>query len=171
MAFSGDTKNTPERYATNGLDVKGAVLDLGLVGRWYGLFLDGSWGSGPFARKTFNTHYSLPNPANVSWKRLVVRTGPRFPFYLASLGLGPLLGVESVDIDRVRTGKPSGILGGYVEVDVQPLCDWGLFATGSFEKPTDSDEPSGVLQVGFFYGPNRACHKERSTPIGLRVTQ
>ena len=171
MALSGETKNTPERYATNGLDVKGVVLDLGLVARWYGLFLDGSWGSGPFARKSFNTHYALPNPANVSWKRLLVRTGPRFPFYLASLGLGPLLGVQSVDIDQVRTGKPSGIVGGYFEVDVEPLCDWGLFATGSFEKPTSNDEPSGVLQVGFFYGPNRACHKERSTPIGLRASQ
>ncbi len=170
-AFSGETKNTPDRYATNGLDMKGVVLDLGLVARWYGLFLDGSWGSGPFARKSFTTHYALPNPANVSWKRLLVRTGPRFPFYLASLGLGPLLGVQSVDIDQVRTGKLSGIVGGYFEVDVEPLCDWGLFATGSLEKPTSNDEPSGVLQVGFFYGPNRACHKDRSTPIGLRASQ
>lgn len=171
LAASGETKTTPERYATNGLDVKGAVLDLGLVGRWYGLFLDGAWGSGSFARKTFATHYMLPNPANVSWKRLLVRTGPRFPLYLGSLGLGPLLGIQAVDIDQVRTGKPSGIVGGYVEVDVQPVCDFGLFATGSLEKPTNEDNPSGVLQVGLFYGPSRACHKERSTPIGLRTAR
>jgi hypothetical protein len=171
MAFAGDTKNTPERYGTNGLDVKGAVLDLGLVYRWYGLFLDGSWGSGSFARKTFTTHYALPNPASVSWKRFLVRTGPRFPFYLASLGFGPLLGIESVDIDKVRTGKPSGIFGGYVELDVQPLCDWGLFASGTLEKPTDNDEPSVAVQIGLFYGPNLACHKERSTPFGLRASR
>jgi hypothetical protein len=171
MTFSGDTKNTPERYGTNGLDVKGAALDLGLVYRWYGLFLDGSWGSGSFARKTFNTHYALPNPADVSWKRVMTRTGPRFPFYLASLGLGPLLGFEFVDIDKVRTGKPNGIVGGYVEIDVQPICDWGLFAMGSFEKPLGDDEPSAGLQAGFFYGPSQTCHKERSTPIGLRASR
>jgi hypothetical protein len=171
LAASWDTKNTPERYATNGLDVKGAVLDLGVVGRWYGVFLDASWGSGSFARKTFDTHYALPDPASVSWKRLLVRAGPRFPFNLASLGLGPLVGIEAVDIDQVRTGKPSGIVGGYVEVDVQPVCDWGLFATGSLEKPTNDDQPSFVLQVGVFYGPNRACHRERSTPIGLSASK
>jgi hypothetical protein len=165
----GDAKDdTPEEYQTSGLAVKGVTVDLGLVWRWYALFLDASYGTGSFDRKTFDTHYALPNPADVTWERVLVRTGPRFPFNRAALGLGPLVGIEKIDLDQVRTGKPDGILGAYVEADAQPLCDFGLFAMASLEKPFHKSGPSGGLQFGIFYEPNARCRRERNTAIGLQ---
>ncbi len=167
-AYAGGIKdNTPEEYRSTGRSLGGVVVDLGLVTRWYGLFLDASYGSGSLPRQTFNTHYALPNPAHVTWDRLLIRTGPRFPFYRASLGLGGLLGVQEVDLDLVRTGKPNGIVGGYAEIDLQPMCDWGLFSTISIEKPFGNDSLAGVWQIGAFYEPNARCRRERATAIGL----
>jgi hypothetical protein len=162
--------SSPESYQSNGLSTTGLTVDLGLVWRWYGLFLDGSYGSGSFARRSFDTHYALPSSASVTWDRAVLRTGPRFPFNLVSLGFGPLLGLEEIDLSGVRTGVPSGILGGYVELDVQPLCDWGVFVIGTFEKPFGKDQPSGGLHIGAFWEPNPRCRTERATQIGLAQT-
>jgi hypothetical protein len=167
LTTGGAKDNVPEQYKSNGLSVTGAALDLGLVWRWYGLFLDASYGNGSFARQTFNTHYALPSSASVTWDRMLVRTGLRFPFNLVSLGLGPLLGLQEVDLADVRTGEKSGIVGGYLELDVQPVCDWGLSATETLEKPTNDDPPSFGLQIGVFWGPNPHCRRERATAIGL----
>jgi hypothetical protein len=158
----------PEHYSSKGLAVTGAAFDVGLVARWFAVFLNGAYGTGTFARESFNTHYALPNPANVTWERLLLRLGPRFPFNTAALGLGPLAGIEEIDLDKVRTGKPSGLVGAFVELDVQPLCDWGAFALGDFQKPTDKNDVSGGLQFGVFFEPNAECRRERTTSFGLR---
>jgi hypothetical protein len=159
----------PEKYSSKGLPVTGAAVDVGLVARWFAVFLNGAYGKGQFARESFNTHFLLPNPANVTWERLLLRFGPRVPFNRAALGFGPLVGIEEVDLDQVRTGKPSGLVGGFAELDVQPLCDWGLFALGDVEKPTDKNEISGGLQLGVFFEPNGECRRARATDFGLRT--
>ena len=169
LAFGRDVrKEVPEQYELNGVGVKGATLDLGLVWRWYGLFLDASYGSGSFARSTFNTHYALPDPAHATWERVMIRTGPRFPFNRASLGLGALTGGEQIDLDQVRTGKKDLIVGAYFEADAQPLCDFGLFGVLSLEKSVGRDNPTGSVNIGVFYEPNARCRRERATTIGLR---
>jgi len=169
LSASGTIKDkVPEQYRSDGLSVTGVTADVGLVWRWYGLFLDASYGSGSFHRDSFNTHFALPDPAHVTWERVLVRTGPRIPFNRAAFGFGPLIGVEEVDLDQVRTGKPQGMIGAYAEADVQPLCDFGLFATASLEKSFNNDGPSGGLQFGVFYEPNARCRRERDTAFGLR---
>ena len=163
------SQNTPESYAAQGLDVTGAAVDVGLVGRWFGLFVNGAYGKGTFARQTFGTNYALPSAASVTWDRLMLRFGPRFPFNRAALGLGGVVGFEEIDLDKVRTGKPSALIGSFVELDVQPLCDWGLFALGGLQKPTDSNGASVGLQLGVFFEPNAECRRERATVVGLRA--
>jgi hypothetical protein len=161
--------NTPERYAPRGLDITGAALEVGLVGRWFGLFLNAAHGSGTFTRQTFNSNYALPAAAHTTWERLLLRLGPRLPFNRAALGLGGLVGVEEIDVAQVRTGKPSALIGAFVELDVQPLCDWGLFALGSFEKPADHNDPSAGVQVGIFFAPNAECRRVQATEVGLHA--
>lgn len=165
--------NAPEVYRSSGLGVKGAALDLGLVGRWFGLFVNGAYGSGSFGRLTFNTHFALPDPARVTWDRLFVRAGPRIPFNRVALGFGSLVGVQEVNIDQVRTGKPTALIGGFVQIDAQPLCDWGVFMLGSIETSSDNDQngPTASLQLGAFYEPNPRCRRERATAIGLRAAR
>jgi hypothetical protein len=166
----GDARDSmPESYGGNVLGVTGVALGVGIVDRWVGLYLDGAYGSGSFRRNSFNTRYALPDPTNVSWERLQLRFGPRFPFNVVALGFGGSFGIEEVDLDSVRTGKPTAVAGGFGELDVQPLCDWGLFALGSVEKPTNDDEPYGALQLGVFFQPNSRCRAERATQVGLHT--
>jgi len=159
----------PESYGSSGLGLTGVAIDLGLVGRWFGAFINGAYGSGSFKRLTFNTHFALPNPTHVTWAREFLRAGPRFPFGRVALGLGALAGLQEVDIDQVRTGKLSPLAGGFLEVDVQPLCDWGLFLLGSIETSNDNsgNGPLVGLQLGGFYEPNARCRRERATTVGL----
>ena len=77
--------------------------------------------------------------------------------------------IEEIDIDALRTGKPAGVGGAFGELDVQPLCDWGLFAQGSVEKPTNNDDGYGALQFGVFFEPNSRCRVERGTKLGLHT--
>jgi hypothetical protein len=98
-----------------------------------------------------------------------MRMGPRLPFNRVAIGFGGLLGVEEVDIDAVRTGKPAGIVGTFGEIDVQPLCDWGIFSLYTFEKPTSSDAPAATIALGAFWEPNGRCRDEQATQHVLRT--
>ena len=160
----------PESYGSSGLGLTGLAVDLGLVGRWFEVFFNGAYGSGSFTRLTFNTHFALPNPAHVTWAREFLRAGPRFPFDRVALGLGALAGLQEIDIDQVRTGKPNALVGGFLEIDIQPLCDWGLYLLGSIETSNDNsgNGPLVGLQLGGFYEPNTRCRRERATAVGLR---
>jgi len=160
-------QNMPETYDTTGLAMTGAALDLGLNGRWFGVYINGAYASGSIHRESFNTNYALPNPGHVTAEMAAMRFGPRFPFNAVSLGFGPTMGIEEVNVDRVRTGKPAGIFGGYFEVEIAPLCDWGLFALANANKPTDDDQVYFGAQFGVFFEPNSRCRTERSTPYGL----
>jgi hypothetical protein len=159
----------PEKYTRQSLSVAGADLEVGAVSRWFAVYLDGSYGSGSVSRSTFNTNYALPSSAHVTWDQLVLRFGPRFPFHTVSLGFGPLVGIEEVDVAQVRTGVKAAVLGAYGEIDVAPLCDWGVFAQGGAEKPVNDDDVSASLQFGVFFAPNPRCRTERRTSYGLRV--
>jgi hypothetical protein len=55
-----------------------------------------------------------------------------------------------------------------VEIDVEPLCDIGVFAQSMIEKPAGDQGPFYGLQFGVFWGPSPQCHKERETAFGLR---
>jgi hypothetical protein len=159
----------PETYKQSGLSVKGVTLDVGTVGRWFGFYVYGAYGSGSVYRQTFNTNYALPSTGHVTWDRMAIRFGPRFPFNVVALGFGPTLGLEEVNVDQVRTGKPAGTVGGYVEVEVAPICDWGIFVQSNVNKPTDNDGSSFGAQIGVFFEPNSRCKTERSTAYGLQT--
>jgi hypothetical protein len=168
MAAGDARQSAPEQYSTQGLGVAGVALDVGIIDRWFGLYVNGAYGSGSFNRSTYGTHYSLPSSASATWEELRLRFGPRFPFHLVAIGFGPMVGVQELDLDQVRTGKPAAIFGAFAEIDVQPLCDWGVFALGSAEKSSDEDNGSGGLQVGVFWEPNARCRRERATTFGLK---
>jgi hypothetical protein len=162
--------HAPEHYSSHGLSVTGIALDVGLVDRWFGLYFNAAYGAGSFTRDTFNdTVHVLPSTASVTWEQLFMRLGPRFPFNVAAIGFGPLIGIHELDLDKVRTGKPAAIFGSFTEIDVQPLCDWGVFALGHVAKPSDDDQAVGGIQIGAFWEPNARCRWERATKFGLRA--
>ena len=160
---------TPETYTGKFSSVVGTALEAGLVSRWFGTYVNGAFGKGSFRRESFNTHYALPDNASVTWDQLSLRFGPRIPFNMVALGLGGSVGVQELDLDKVRTGKKWGVGGAFVQLDVQPFCDWGLFALGQFEKPFNDDRPIGAMQTGFYFQPNARCRRERAAQIGLKT--
>ena len=170
MPGGGVRDRVPEYYDGKFADVLGMSIEAGLVSRWFALYADGAYGKGSFKRDSFNTHYALPDKANVVWNQLAWRFGPRIPFNVIALGLGVSIGVQELDLEQVRTGKKTGVGGFYGQLDIQPLCDFGLFALGHFQKPFSDDRPIGALQTGLFYQPNARCRKERATKLGLNAT-
>jgi hypothetical protein len=158
----------PFEYAGKGASVGGVVGEVGLVTRWFGIHVSGAYGEGNFDAQARYPRYALPSSPHATWSQLLLRLGLRVPLNAVALGLGPSLGVQELDVDQIRTGKASGVVGGYFEVDVAPLCDWGLFALASAYKPTDSDGAAGTGQLGVFFQPNARCRDERSTRYGLR---
>jgi hypothetical protein len=86
---------------------------------------------------------------------------------VVSVGFGPSFAFDWVNVDQVRTGKSDAAFGGYFEIDVQPLCDWGLYAMPLIEKPISDQGPYYGTQFGAFFGPSGDCHKERETLFGL----
>ena len=150
----------------------GAVLELGLVSRWFGVFVTGALATGNFDRASNLRDNTLPDSATTTWKEVSLRLGPRFPLNVVALGLGPHLGVQEIAIDQVRTGRASVVLGGFVELDVQPLCDWGLYVRGSLAFSPDFKHVAGTsagtsLSTGIMYQPSAGCHTERKARYGL----
>jgi hypothetical protein len=159
----------PDHYASRGISVVGEALSFGAVARWFGYYIDASYGTGSFNRTTFNSSSPLPDSAGVKWARLAMRMGPRFPFNVVSLGFGPKLGLENIGVDQVRTsGRTTGFGGGYFEAVFEPLCDWGLYLNMSVDKPFNDDDASGSAQFGVLWAPSPSCHKERDTDFGLQ---
>ncbi len=169
LAGASAKANVPEHYTKPGISISGAFAEVGAVTRWFALYLDGAYAAGSLPRSTFSTHYALPDPAHVTSGQLALRFGPRFPFNAVSVGFGPLIGLGQVNVDQVRTGGLTGIVGAYGEVDVAPLCDWGVFGQGGVEKPTNDDDASASVQFGVFFAPNPRCRTERGTRYGLRA--
>jgi hypothetical protein len=157
----------PEKYSGKFGDVIGTSVEAGLMGRWFAVYAQGAYGKGSFHRDSHDTHYALPEAANVSWSQFSLRMGPRFPFNSVALAFGVGMGVQELDLDQVRTGKKTGVASSYGELDVQPFCDWGLFGTGKVEKPMNDDRVGGAMHLGVYFQPSARCHKERTTPIGL----
>ncbi|MGH7440622.1 MAG: PEGA domain-containing protein, partial [Polyangiaceae bacterium] len=165
----GNVKSSvPDRYASRGISIVGEMVELAAIDRWFGTYVDFSYGTGSFNRTTYNSNQSLPDSVGVKWTRLDTRFGPRFPFNVVSLGFGPKLGWEKVEVDPVRTGTSQGFGGAYFEVAFEPLCDWGAFLNLSIDKPFNDDEPSGSAQFGFMWAPSPSCHRERDTDFGLK---
>lgn len=162
--------HAPEKYTGSFSNVVGGLFEAGLVSRWFGFAIGGATAKGSFRRESFETHYALPDRATVTWNQFSLRVGPRIPFNSVALGLGTSLGIQDLDLDQVRTGKKSGIGGAFGQIDVQPLCDWGLFARGQVEKPFNKDQAVAAMQAGFYYQPNARCRKERATRFGLKTT-
>lgn len=157
----------PERYSGKLGNVVGATVELGLVGRWFGAFAQASYGKGSFGRDSFSTRYALPQSADVSWSQFSLRLGPRIPFHSAALGLGVEVGTQQLNLNQVRTGVNTGLGGVFSELDIQPFCDFGLFALVKVAKPMADEKAIGSLSTGVYYQPNARCRRERATVIGL----
>jgi hypothetical protein len=167
MPGSAVRDEVPERYGGKVGKIVGGSLEVGFMSRWFSAHLQAAAGRGAFHRDTHDTHYALPSSATVTWSQWSVRFGPRFPFNLLALGLGPSLGMQELDVHRVRTGKPSAIFGVFGQLDIQPFCDFGLSVMGKVDKPSNDDEAVGALHVGLYYQPNGKCRRERATRTGL----
>jgi len=166
MFATGATKSTPEEYGSGLGAVKGVVLNGAIVGRWLGVSLEGAYGSGTVHRETFSTNYALPDPGSASVVTGVLRIGPRIPFNVATLSFGAQVGLEELNIDKVRTGSLSPLGGGWAGLDIQPLCDWGVSALGGFA--ANQDNGIATFQIGIFFEPNAQCRRSRATEHGLR---
>lgn len=181
--FGGGTfkQSLPTTYNSGGLAMTGAALDLGLNGRWFGLYANAAYGTGSFGRDTSSNGScssssastpsaacSAPDSQKFTSSRLDMRFGPRFPFNVVSLGLGLDLGFELVSAQG-GSSQAAGLFGGYSEIDIQPLCDWGLYVLGGGAKPSNDDDVAYFLQFGAFFGPSPECHRERETDFSLRA--
>jgi hypothetical protein len=164
---------SPETYQESAGTVTGASLDVGLVDRWFAAYVNGAYGSGSFLRQTHNTSTVLPENPSAKWQSLALRAGPRFPFHTVAFGLGLSLGEQQVDIDQVKTGNLTFQAGAYVELDVQPLCDWGAFTTAGVYSGTGEqyNKAFGLMQFGAFWEPNPRCRVEQATHIGLEAAR
>ncbi|MGH7271776.1 MAG: PEGA domain-containing protein [Polyangiaceae bacterium] len=160
--------SVPDAYSSQGLAMTGLALNAGIEDRWFGLTLDAGYAAGTFHRATSNSHYLLPDAPSATRRRLALRFGPRLPFNVVSIAFGPSLGVEELDIDQVRSGNPNALIGGFGEIDVQPLCDWGLFAIGGAEMPSNNDDAFATVEMGVLFQPNAQCRREHATIFGLR---
>jgi hypothetical protein len=161
----------PETYKADFGAMTGVAVDAGLVDRWFAAHVNAGYAGGAFRRKTFGTNFALPDSAKASWERLELRAGPRFPFNAAALGLGLSFGVQEVDVEGVLKGVPTGVGGAFAELDVQPLCDWGVFGLFQVQAATwHNGDPEIGLQIGAFYEPNPRCQRARGAPSGLRAT-
>jgi hypothetical protein len=168
---SADLQDTsPAEYKSKGATLLGAQAEVGLVGRWVGWYIQGGIGGGNMTiqNPSPTSHVALPNPGSTSLEWLSTRLGFRIPSNRVALGFGGLLGVEELDVTGVRTGKPAGIVGSYGELDVQPLCDWGIYALAEVAKPTNEDDVSVTVGFGAFFEPNDRCRREQATKYGLR---
>jgi hypothetical protein len=160
----------PDTYSANMGALAGVTVDGGVVSRWFAAYLNVSFAQGTFTRTTFQAVDMLPSSASATWSQYSVRFGPRFPFHSVALGLEGSLGSQQLNIQDLRTGKTDFVAGAYVELDVQPLCDWGVFATGGVQIASwDNASAFGLLQIGAFWEPNYRCRVEQSTPIGLKA--
>jgi hypothetical protein len=164
-------QNVPEDYKQTGFSMTGFSLDAGLVDRWFAAYLNYSYATGSYHRDTFNfPNYAIPTDVSATVSKLDLRFGPRFPFHYVSIGLGILAGVEQLNLDSVRTGGIDGVFGDFLEIDIQPLCDWGIFAQGGADILTEKDAaPFGSVQVGAFWEPNARCRVEQATQLGLKA--
>ena len=165
--------SVPDHYASRGISVVGETAHVGLVDRWFGWYVDFGYGApARSTRTTFDSHPGLlPDSVGVKWMRLDTRFGPRFPFNVVSLGFGPKVGWEKVDLTGVRTDTSQGFGGGYFEVAFEPICDWGAFLNLSVDKPFNNDDASEQRAVRLHLGaeplvPPRARHQLRTEAAG-----
>jgi hypothetical protein len=164
---------SPDTYKEGLGSMTGVSFDVGLIDRWFGLYLNGAYASGSFTRQTHNSASALPENPSAKWQGLALRFGPRFPFHTVAFGLGLSLGEQEVDIDQVKTGDLTLQAGAYAELDVQPLCDWGAFATvGAYSGTGEQDNKVfGSMQLGAFWEPNPRCRVEQATHVGLEAAR
>jgi hypothetical protein len=164
-------KGMPEAYGGGLGALTGGAIEGGLIGRWGGLSIQAGWGGGSVQRLTYDTNYALPRSADAKAFTLTLRPAFRVPFNVVALNIGGAAGILEVDVQQVRTGKVQGQFGGWVSLDVQPLCDWGARVMTEVLGGTsmNSDGPSQTVTFGLFWQPNARCRRERSTEFGLRA--
>jgi hypothetical protein len=159
----------PDQYQSRGITVVGPTLEVGFVGRWFGYYLSFLNGTGSFNRQSRDSlDPTLPESAGVKWNRELMRFGPRFPFNVVSFGFGPELGVEQLEVDKVRQSKTNAVFGGYFEMQFEPFCDWGVWARGGGDA-NDTGAGSYGVQFGAMWAPSPTCRKERDTQFGLKA--
>lgn len=166
-------RKAPESYSGGYGAATGIAFSGAWVARWFTMSLQGALGSGTVHRASFTSNYDLPKDSNVNAYGALLRMGFRFPFNLVSLNLGPEGGFLELDIQKVRTGTPSGVVGTWAGLDIQPLCDWGMRATfdvgyASEISRGENGGPFSTLQFGIFFEPNAICRREQATNFGLR---
>jgi hypothetical protein len=161
-------------YSVEFGSVQGLSITGALVARWFGWALEASLGGGSARRDALRGNYDLPDPADVTWSRVVFRMGPRIPFHGVAFSLGLHGGLQELNLAKVHTGVPELLGGAWAGLDWQPLCDWGLsvMADGNAAQGWQKDgaEPGASLQFGAFFEPNAQCKRERATRFGLRPT-
>jgi hypothetical protein len=158
-------KNMPDSYEGKFASVNGAFIEGALLWRWFGITMLWAYDVGSVQRKSYNSNYALPSSSNFDLFSWTVRPGFRMPFNVVALSLGPEAALAHISIDQLF-GGPELELGGFVAVDVQPFCDWGLTASGDFAADTGGNSFDTVL-IGLFFEPNPRCRRERSTRFGL----
>jgi hypothetical protein len=169
--FQSVKENLPETYKQDGYSMTGFSLDAGLVDRWFAAYINYSYATGTYHRETFFVPtYAIPSDVSAKASKLDVRFGPRFPFHYVAFGFGAVAGAEQLNLDPVRTGGVDGVFGVFAEIDIQPLCDWGIFAQGGVDVLTEKDAAAfGTMQFGAFWEPNGRCRLEQSTQLGLKA--
>ena len=162
-------KNMPDSYGGGFASVNGGFVEGALLWRWFGVTMQWTYDVGSVQRKTYNSNYLLPSSPSYEVFSWMVRPGFRVPFNVVALSLGPEAGLTHISIDQVY-GGPQAEVGGFVAVDVQPFCDWGLTASGDLGALTDASNGSplvNAVNIGLFFEPNPRCRRERSTRFGL----
>jgi hypothetical protein len=159
VAFSGFLEIAPGPI--NGDQVApavGAAGSAGLVSRWFVLLADLGLAQGDVTTPlgTSNSTHLLVD----------VRGGLRVPLHSIAVTAGPVLGFDLIDHVSVSSILP-GIAGGWLSVDVHPVCNWAIPLTVMVSSLGDGDGALIGLQAGLAFQPNHRCEREAATVHGL----
>ncbi len=111
----------------------------------------------------------LPSSPNLDIFSWTVRPGSACPSTWWRSRSGRRRGSRTTASTKLY-GGPQAELGGFVAVDVQPFCDWGVTASGDLGAVTGNSQGArlaNTVNIGLFFEPNPRCRRERSTRFGL----
>jgi hypothetical protein len=160
----------------------GLQIQLGVVGRWWTVMLEGGYAAGTANLATppdsQDPIFTVPaNNTTTQWLRAGPRFGVRLPFNVVALSLGGGTGYDMVRLTNLppgaHWGNPHTVYGSaWTTAEVQVLCDWPAFASLSIDGHTSVKRfeiggPTYGLTFGAAFQPSSRCRSERSTEYGL----
>ena len=180
-----------ESAGLGGLDYRlvgaGVMAQPGLAFRWWTAGLDLGFASGHGERAaqdplTARSEAATATPPDLTWFRVGMRVGARFPFHYVTAHLGVGGGYDNQALTKLPQGvawtnTDHGYTSGWFMLEGTALCEWQFFGGVHVDLP-DIVGPFGHfaastallgIQLGAAFQPNEQCARDRSTRYGVEA--